>query len=78
MTDRQREVLAHIVHCHKQGGPLPSGRELMDKFYWSSSATARDHFIALEEKGAIRRKNGAKRYGLILSHPVVAELMGDR
>jgi SOS-response transcriptional repressor LexA len=78
VTDRQREVLAFIVEHYKTGGPLPTGKDLMDKFYWGSKRTAQEYFMAFEDKGAIRRKNGAKRYGLILSHPVVAELMGAR
>jgi len=77
VTPKQREVLAHIVACYKAGGPLPSGEELMERFGWSSSARPFQQMLALEADGAIRRATGSPRYGIVLSHPVVAELMGE-
>lgn len=75
MTPRQREVLSFIVDRYIAGGPLPTNRELMDRFRWKSSAASFGHVTALEESGAIRRATGSPRYGLVKTHPVVAEML---
>ncbi len=76
VTARQREVLAYIVERYVEGGPMPTGRELSERFYWNrGSRTAHDHLFALEEAGALRRKTGARSYGIIKTHPVVAEML---
>jgi len=50
----------------------------MNHFDWSSTRAPFEHFTALEEAGVIRRKFGAKRYGLVVKHPAVAAMLKER
>lgn len=75
LTARQREVLAAIVSAWAAGGPLPTTREIADRFGWASNHSAAEHIDRLLLAGALRRPRPCAAYGLHLQHPEVARLV---
>ena len=61
LTPRQKAVLDHLVNCHRQGGVLPTVREVAAHFGFASVNAAADHLAALERKGYMVRRPGAAR-----------------
>ncbi len=55
LTRRQEEILAFVVErVHEEGFP-PTLKEIAARFSLSSPNAARDHLLALERKGYLRR-----------------------
>ena len=61
LTDRQREILDFIVRWVEEQGFPPTLQEIAGKFRLASANAARDHLMALERKGYLRRRAGASR-----------------
>lgn len=61
LTPRQSEILSFIRECAEERGGVPSLREIMERFGFSSTATVASHLDLLEKKGAIRRQPGKSR-----------------
>ena len=61
LTNRQSEILSFIRECAEQCGSVPSIREIMNRFGFSSPAPVASHLDLLEKKGAIRREAGRSR-----------------
>jgi repressor LexA len=61
LTTRQGEILSFIRDCAEERGGIPSVREIMGRFGFSSPATVASHLDLLEKKGAIRRESGRSR-----------------
>jgi|APCry1669189000_1035189.scaffolds.fasta_scaffold05622_4 repressor LexA len=61
LTTRQTEILSFIRDCAEERGGIPSVREIMGRFGFSSPATVASHLNLLEKKGAIRRESGRSR-----------------
>lgn len=61
LTARQSEILSYIRDYAEERGGIPSVREIMGWFGFSSPATIAGHLDLLEKKGAIRRESGRSR-----------------
>jgi repressor LexA len=61
LTARQSEILLFLQDCAEERGNMPSVREIMGRFGFSSPATVASHLDLLEKKGAIRRESGRSR-----------------
>jgi len=61
LTPRQREILSFIRDCAEERGGIPSVREIMVRFGFTSPATVASHLDLMEKKGAIRREAGRSR-----------------
>jgi repressor LexA len=61
LTPRQSEILSFICECAEERGGVPSLREIMERFGFTSTATVASHLELLEKKGAIRRQPGRSR-----------------
>lgn len=61
LTPRQSEILSFIRECAEQGGGIPSVREIMVRFGFTSPATVASHLDLMEKKGVIRREAGRSR-----------------
>jgi repressor LexA len=61
LTSRQSEILSFIRDCAEERGGIPSVREIMARFGFSSPATVASHLDLMEKKGAIRREAGRSR-----------------
>lgn len=75
LTRRQSEILALIVERWVAAKPMPTRREIMDRFGFTSTNAATDHLKAIEKKGAIRcRALESRGIELVLDHPDVVAL----
>lgn len=61
LTERQREILDFIVRWVEEKGFPPTLKEIASRFRLSSANAARDHLMALERKGYLRRHPGSSR-----------------
>ena len=61
LTNRQSEILSFLRECAEECGSIPSIREIMARFGFSSPATVASHLDLLEKKGVIRREAGRSR-----------------
>lgn len=61
LTPRQAEILTFIRECAEERGGIPSVREIMARFGFSSPATVTGHLDLLEKKGVIGREAGRSR-----------------
>jgi repressor LexA len=61
LTARQSEILFFLQDCADERGNMPSVREIMGRFGFSSPATVASHLDLMEKKGAIRRESGRSR-----------------
>jgi repressor LexA len=61
LTKRQAEILSYIRESTEECGRIPSVREIMGRFGFSSPATVASHLDLMEKKGAIRRESGRSR-----------------
>ena len=61
LTTRQSEILSFLRECAEECGGVPSIREIMAQFGFSSPATVASHLDLLEKKGVIRREAGRSR-----------------
>ncbi len=61
LTPRQSQILAFIRDCAEERGGVPSLREIMEEFGFSSTATVASHLDLLEKKGVISRQAGRSR-----------------
>jgi repressor LexA len=61
LTPRQAEILTFIRECAEERGGIPSVREIMARFGFSSPATVTGHLDLLEMKGVIGREAGRSR-----------------
>lgn len=61
LTLRQSEILSFIRESAEEQGGVPSVREIMARFGFTSPATVASHLDLLEKKGAIRRESGRSR-----------------
>lgn len=78
MTKKQTALLSFIIDAYRAGGPLPTLREMMREFGWSSTNGADDHVTALIRHGALRRPEARRGYGIVLTHPVVLRMLEER
>ena len=65
LTERQRQVLAVITAALDAAGCPPTLREISDRIGTKGTATAIAHLDALERKGYIQRRRGAR--GIMLA-----------
>jgi repressor LexA len=61
LTQRQSEILSFIRESAEEQRGVPSVREIMARFGFTSPATVASHLDLLEKKGAIRRETGRSR-----------------
>ena len=61
LTNRQSEILSFLRDCAEDRGSMPSVREIMERFGFTSPATVASHLDLMEKKGAIRREAGRSR-----------------
>ena len=61
LTTRQSEILSFIREGAEERGVIPSVREIMTRFGFTSPATVASHLDLLEKKGVIVRKPGRSR-----------------
>ena len=61
LTPRQGEILSFIRNRAEEGEGIPSVREIMSRFGFSSPATVSGHLDLLEKKGVLRRETGRSR-----------------
>jgi repressor LexA len=61
LTVRQSEILSFIRDWAEERGGVPSIREIMARFGFSSPATVASHLDLLEKKGVLRREAGRSR-----------------
>ena len=61
LTPRQSEILSFIREYAEDRGGIPSVREIMARFGFTSPATVASHLELMEKKGAIRREAGRSR-----------------
>lgn len=61
LTPRQSEILSFIREYAEERGGVPSLREIMERFGFTSTATVASHLELLEKKGAIKRQPGRSR-----------------
>ena len=61
LTQRQSEILSFIRESADEQRGVPSVREIMVRFGFTSPATVASHLDLLEKKGAIRRETGRSR-----------------
>jgi len=61
LTTRQGEILSFIRECAEEGVGIPSVREIMIRFGFSSPATVASHLDLMEKKGVISRDSGRSR-----------------
>jgi repressor LexA len=60
LTDRQKQVLDFMEHSIAENGYAPSVRDIADHLGVESPSTAHAHLIALEAKGAVKKKHVSK------------------
>lgn len=61
LTPRQSQILSFIRKCSEERGGVPSLREIMEEFGFSSTATVASHLDLMEKKGVISRQPGRSR-----------------
>ena len=61
LTPRQSEILSFIREGAAERGVIPSVREIMARFGFTSPATVASHLDLLEKKGVIGREPGRSR-----------------
>jgi|APCry1669192010_1035390.scaffolds.fasta_scaffold07491_3 repressor LexA len=61
LTDRQHQILSYLRETVSARGTVPTVREIMKRFGFSSPATVTGHLDLLEKKGALRREEGRSR-----------------
>ena len=61
LTPRQSQILSFLRECAEERGSVPSLREIMEEFGFTSTATVASHLELLEKKGAISRQAGRSR-----------------
>ena len=61
LTPRQSEILSFIREGAEERGVIPSVREIMTRFGFTSPATVASHLDLLEKKGVIGREPGRSR-----------------
>lgn len=61
LTEKQNAVLRFISEQIEARGFPPSNREIQDHFGFASQNAARNHLLALEQKGAITREKRCSR-----------------
>ena len=66
LTPRQTEILSFLRECAEERGGIPSVREIMARFGFTSPATVASHLDLMEKKGVIHREAGRSR-NIILS-----------
>jgi SOS-response transcriptional repressor LexA len=59
LTGPQRALLLFCLHHFREHGSMPTRREMMDHFKWSSPNAATVHLHALERKKYITRGKGS-------------------
>lgn len=74
LTERQHEVLTFVAAYIDSEGFPPSLRDICKRFEMTSTNAARDHLLALERKGYVKRPHVAKRTARSIKviHPVPA------
>jgi repressor LexA len=75
LTIRQTEILSFLHDCADGLGTMPSVREIMDHFGFSSPATVVGHLDLMEKKGAIRRESGRSRNIILGDRKVRSQLL---
>ena len=66
LTPRQTEILSFLRECAEERGGIPSVREIMAHFGFTSPATVASHLDLMEKKGVLHREAGRSR-NIILS-----------
>lgn len=61
LTPRQSEILSFIREGAEERGVIPSVREIMARFGFTSPATVASHLDLLKKKGVIGRERGRSR-----------------
>ena len=73
LTQRQRQVLEHIIEHIREEGRPPTIAEIGTRFGITSTNAISDHLIALERKGFIERSNNKAR-GIYITNKAAAGL----
>jgi repressor LexA len=76
LTEQQTKVLAFLQRHIEQSGRPPTQSEIADRFKFSRIA-ARDHLLALIDKGYVASQEGTAR-GLRIVHETLAALPANR
>ncbi len=74
LTERQQQVLDSIVSSLDRRGSPPTLREISDRIGTRGTATAIAHLEALERKGYISRRSGARGIMLVNRTPLPVTL----
>ncbi len=61
LTSKQREIFEFLLECARQGGRIPTLREIAGQFGFKSLNGVNDHLAALERKGYISRRANSAR-----------------
>lgn len=61
LTPRQRDVLNFLIEFRDREGFVPTVREVMARFGWTSPNSVCEHLWKLEQKGYIRSAPGKCR-----------------
>lgn len=77
LTERQREILAHIVDVMRHDGRAPTVREIAAHFRLASPKGVSDHLSALERKGYLTRDPGRARNIRLAHAPDAIPIVGD-
>lgn len=75
LTKRQQQILEFLRERKRQSGGVPTLREIMAHFGFSSPATVSSHLDLMERKGAIRREPGRSRNIILNEEP--EEISGE-
>ena len=75
LTRRQHEILEFLRRFQRDHGYAPSLLEIGRAFSLTSPATVHKHLCALEERGAIRRSRGRKRFLELIAPPAAPGLV---
>jgi repressor LexA len=77
-TDIQQQVLRFILSRWDAGGALPSSREIMSQFGWSSPKAATDVIDSLKRKGLLASNSDSSRKyqltALAIGLPILGEI----
>ena len=61
LTEKQQQIFDFIVHAYRNDGGIPTVREIMRAFGYSSTNAVNTHLEALTAKGYISRRPGVSR-----------------
>lgn len=77
LSDIQHQVLNFIVARWDDGDALPSCREIMNQFGWSSPKAATDVLDALKRKGLLASNSGSSRRYRLTDQAIGLPVLGE-